>query len=382
MKKRLKVAFIGGGINSAVGNAHRSAIQLDQRFELVAGCFSNILEINERSALTYGIDRSRCYSSLEELIQHEATQLDAAIILTPTPVHVAHASLCMNAGLSVICEKALASNCSEIQHLVDLQGKLGSYLTVTYNYTGYPMIRELQQQIRSGTLGTIHQVLVEMPQDSFAKLDHEEKPLTPQEWRQSDLEIPTISLDLGVHVLQLVNFLTNEEPQGLSALTQRETGTIPNVIDNVNCILDYISFSANVWYGKTALGHQNGLRVRIYGNKGSAEWNQIDPEHLYCASQRKGRFVIDRSSIQATVASEKRYNRFKAGHPSGFIEAFANLYSDIADDLSIKASGADTNNIDSQYTFGAERALKDMQALTALHFASSTSQWASINGDQ
>lgn len=376
MSKKHKVAFIGGGINSAVGNVHRSAIELDQKFQLVAGCFSNLPDQNKLSADKYRVSQSRSYDSPLELITSESNELDAAVILTPTPNHKEDVLLCMQYGVPVICEKALASSLDEIKEIHNLQHKTKTYLTVTYNYTGYPMVRELREQVQSGNLGDIHQLLVEMPQDSFLKVDADSQKIVPQEWRQLDNDIPTVSLDLGVHTLQLVDFLLGKKPEKVVAI-ENHTGNIKNVIDNINCILRYGETTANMWYGKTALGHRNGLRIRIYGSKGSAEWYQMDPEHVYCANQQGTRYIMDRSVKESCIASQERYNRFKAGHPAGFIEAFANLYSDISNDL-LHISESNYKCL-SEYTFGIKSAERDMKTLNAIHESARSSQWISIN---
>jgi predicted dehydrogenase len=332
-KKQLQVAFIGGGVNSAIGQTHRIAIELDQRLRLVAGCFSQDQKENQKSALAYGVPPERTYSSLNELLKSEVQSIDAIVILTPTPIHHNDILLCLKHELPVICEKALATSSAEIKSIKETLSAHKGFLVVTYNYTGYPMMRELKQLIRKGKLGNIQQIHIEMPQEGFSRRNREGLPNKPQDWRLKDTSIPTLSLDLGVHLHHIIDFLTEEKPLRLVA-TQNQFGAFSEVVDNSICIAQYTnSLVCNIWYSKSALGHRNGLRVRVFGSEGAAEWYQADPENLQFNDNKGHRTIMDRSCDEMEICSQDRYTRFKAGHPAGYIEAFANLYWDISDAL-------------------------------------------------
>lgn len=161
--KRLRVAFLGGAFDSAVGRAHRAAIELDQRFELVAGCFSRNAELGLATALKYGVQADRSYANVDQLLAHEKNNLDAIVILTPQDQHGRHVVACLEAGLPVICEKALVGS---VEEAIVIQDKLLScegFLAVTYNYTGYPILRELRQMIRKGRLGKFSKFKLKCP---------------------------------------------------------------------------------------------------------------------------------------------------------------------------------------------------------------------------
>ena len=213
----LRVAFVGGGINSAIGQTHRIAIELDQRIKLVAGCFSQNPEENHESAIAYRVPNERTYASLNELLSAEAQSIDAIIVLTPTPNHSQDVLHCLEHDVPVICEKALATSSKDIEKIKEVLHTRKGFLVVTYNYAGYPMLRELRQMIRNGGLGKIEQIHIEMPQEGFARRNAKGEPNKPQDWRLKDTSVPTLSLDLGVHLHHIVDFLTGEKPLRLVA---------------------------------------------------------------------------------------------------------------------------------------------------------------------
>lgn len=371
MSKKLKIAFLGGGINSAVGRTHRIAIDMDKRYELVAGCFSRKKNINFSSATEYGIDESRVYATFDELVKNEKNDIDVICILTPTPNHKDEVIKCIENGIKVICEKALAVSSKEILEIKETLDQYNGFLAVTYNYTGYPMLRELRQMIQNGLLGKIEQIHIEMPQESFTRLDKEENPQKPQNWRLNDSALPTLSLDLGTHTHDITSFLTEEHPIELVAI-QNSFGSFRQIVDNSICIANYTNnIVSNIWFSKVALGHRNGLKVRVYGEIGSAEWYQLDPENLLFNDNKGHKFIIDRASIDVHVTNENRYNRFKAGHPSGFIEAFANYYTDIADLITGKTH-------DNRYVFGVDDALEGLKMLEAMTESSKKKEWIKV----
>jgi len=367
----LRLAFIGGSLASAVGYTHFNASRLDGHFRLEAGCFSRHADDNLNTAQTYGVSPERTYTDWRELLDNEHEHLDALVILTPTPSHAKIAIAALDAGYPVICEKALSTSsheCHDIQAAVE---RNRGYLAVTFNYSGYPMVRELRRMIREGKLGEIQQIHVEMPQEGYLRKD-----ANPQDWRRHDYAVPTVSLDLGVHVHHLVDFLTD----GLRPLEvmgeQCGYGAFPELIDNVYCLARYQkNLRVQAWWGKTALGYRNGLRVRVFGSEASAEWHQMEPESLHLADNEGGRFTLDRASKDALLAREVRYNRFKAGHPSGFIEAFANLYVDLADDIR-RYQRSEIER--SPFIYGAPHARDGLEWIETIAQAAQVRCWTSL----
>lgn len=364
----LRIAFIGGALNSAVGYTHFNASRLDGHFRVVAGCFSRHTEQNEQTARTYGVNPERAHASWQELLDKERSLIDAIVILTPTPSHADIAIACLDAGYPVVCEKALGVSSDECRRIDAAVRKNSGYLAVTYNYSGYPMIRELRRMIHEGHFGKLQQIHIEMPQEGYLRLG-----AAPQEWRLCDYAVPTVSLDLGVHIHHLIDFLTGgNKPQRVIG-DQSSYGQFNRIVDNVYCLAQYQDdLRVQAWWGKTALGHRNGLRVRVFGSKASAEWYQMKPEDLQWADNDGHYFILDRGSGEAKTAQEPRYNRFKAGHPSGFIEAFANLYADIAEDL---RDFRENGSAGSEYVYSSDHAMEGLEVLEKVSLSASEKAW-------
>lgn len=368
-----RLAFVGGAPNSAAGYAHFVASGMDGKWKLSAGCFSSHDDVNRDAAATYGVDADRTYPTLEALLAGEKGRIDAVSILTPTPLHHRMVLQCANEGVPVICEKSLAMTTTEAKEIEQARSAKNGFLAVIYNYSGYPMVRELRRMIRAGELGQILHFQVEMPQEGFLRTDSEGNKPSVQEWRKKDGPVPTLHVDLAVHLHELLHYLIGLEPSEVVA-DQSSNGWF-DVIDNVNCLCRYADgLQGQVWFSKSALGHRNGLRLRIYGSKASAEWFQMNPEELVMSFADGRRSVLDRGA-GLVVASHPRYTRFKAGHPAGFIEALANLYVDIAEALErFKTTGRQ----DSEEVFGAPLSIRGMEWLEAMVRSCQSRQWEKV----
>ncbi|MCL2766149.1 MAG: Gfo/Idh/MocA family oxidoreductase [Peptococcaceae bacterium] len=365
MQKPLKIGFIGGGVNSAVGYTHFAASQMDGRWVLQAGCFSRDNEQNAMSAYRYGVPDSRRYPTWQEMLSDERGMLDAVAVLLPTPSHFSIVRECLSQNIPVICEKSLAMDHEQGIQLMDICQQKNSFLAVTYNYSGYPMVRELRNQIRNNSLGRILHFQIEMPQEGFIRVDAQGNRFIPQQWRLEDGKIPTIYLDLASHIHYLVHYLIDEKPLEVMAI-QSSNGWFTDIVDNVSAICNYTNgIQGQIWFSKSAIGNRNGLRIRIYGSQGSAEWIQANPEEMLLSYADGTRKIIDRGG-NTDVAGSQRYTRFKSGHPAGFIEAFANLYCDIADALSLyqKEGGWSSGEV-----FGAELACEGLRFVEAMHLS-------------
>ena len=327
----LKAAMIGGGINSAVGRSHEIALRLDNAFELVAGCFSRNPQINSRSAEAYQVSPQRVYVSLEKLLEVERTELDAVVIATPITAHASQIATVLDAGLAVICDKPLVANSAECAALLAKVSGDSTRLFSVFNYTGYQAVREIKHRVEAGEIGSIFKIMAEMPQDSYLRLKNADKIDAIQPWRLVDGDVPCLSLDLFAHIHSLVNFITGLNPLAVMAHSRAISQVSAGLIDEVDALIEYEQgMVVNAWYGKVALGSRNGLKLRVYGTHGSFEWFQEQPEQIIHANAIGDRVLLDRISSTSSVTPENRYNRFKAGHPAGFIEAFANYYFDIA----------------------------------------------------
>ncbi len=371
--KTLNLGFIGGGINSAIGKTHEIATHIDHKFKLVSGCFSTNKDKNQETADKWSIDRY--YNNFEEFLENERNQIDAIVILTPTDQHTEYIIRSIENTIPVICEKTLTDNIEDAYKIKKAIDANNGFLAVTYNYTGYPMVREMQHMIEIGKLGKIIQINIQMPQESFIRLDKNGGKPSPQKWRLHDKEISMISLDLGTHLTNMIYFLTNEHPLEVVALGN-SFGHF-NVTDNIIALAKYTNnIDCHIWYSKSALGHKNGLKVEVYGTEGSLSWYQMNPEFLQFNDNEGRNIILDRSSKDIHIADQERYNRFKSGHPAGFIEAFANHYEDIHASLTtyLKTFNHETTN----YVFGIDQSLESLATMVAIEKSIKCKQWVKV----
>jgi predicted dehydrogenase len=362
MKKKIKVAIIGGGINSAVGKAHISALLLSNLYEIAGAMFSRDFKINSESKDFYNLASTKLYNDIHDLINNRS-DFQFVIVLTPTHTHFSILSVLLKQNVNVICEKALVSSLEEGNEINKMLQVSSSKLYVIYNYLGYTMIKYLKGIIQKGELGKIKSIHIEMPQEGFIR-KNENKPMKIQSWRLEDSSIPTISLDLGVHLHILIRYLTNKKPQHVFAI-YRNNGNYDKIIDDVNALIDFEdSMVCNMWYSKVALGYLNGLRIRIFGDKASVEWLQTNPDILHISYNNGTKMIVDKSNVILNDKELERYSHFKPGHPSGFIEALSSYYIDIFDDFNGLSP--------TQKVFGMDESLEGLTMLEA--FSQSFSQ--------
>ena len=365
-----KLAFIGGSIDSIAGYPHLIASHMDRRFHVVAGVFSTDTKINQETAKTWQIPI--LYNDYKELIKKEKNNLDAVVILTPTPKHIETILALLEANIPIICEKPLVGSKDEIDIIMHNFDSKKHFLVVTNNYSAYPMVRELQQKISNGELGNIINIRLQMPQESFLRPPKSVK--YPQSWRLKDEFIPMISLDLGSHLHHLAYFLLQEEPQKVMATYNSFSKY--DVVDDVNIFLEYATgITGSMWFSKTALGNRNGLQIEVYGDKASASWYQENPEKLEFSYANGQKIITDRGS-DIEMINNPLYNRMTPGHPAGFIESFANLYNDIADSLD-----KFHNNIPytSTYIYSIEHANDSINLLHSVSLSNQMKKWTTIN---
>lgn len=307
---------------------------MDGCFRLVGGCFSRDSMENRATAETWGADSSRVYQDVFELIDAERGGDVTVAVLTPVFSHASITTALLQGGFDVVSEKPLVADVTEAESIQSEAHRSTNRLLVTFNYTGYPMIRELRARVERGDFGIIRQLRLTMQQESYVRRDKDGRPILPQPWRREDREIPTVSLDLGMHVVHLQQFLVPQVPKTVNS-RMSSFGQIGEVIDDVDIMYECAKgLFVHGWWSKAAAGHTNGLSVEVFGTEGSARWVQLDPEVLRLRSVNGVESLVHRGTLGNLLAGQPRFNRFKAGHPDGFIEAFANTYSDIATEFS------------------------------------------------
>jgi predicted dehydrogenase len=309
----MKLGFLGGGIGSIAGKVHFIASQMDRKFEVEGGIFSRNKEKSLKSAEKYGVKH---FDSLKDMCE----EVDIVVVLTPTPDHYENLKELLKYDVGIIVDKPIVANVSEFD--LDLSGK---FVVVTHNYSGYPLVREIRALVQNNMLGAVKKIKINMPQESFFK---PLKPGYPQEWRKKDYEIPTVALDLGVHTYHLARFILNHKFEPL--FCEMNNFSKINVIDDMIILAKSKNILVELSFSKTSLGNTNPLFIEVYGDKAGIKWSQNDFENLYIAYADGKKEILTRS-FAYFEADKPRYQRMAPGHPSGFIEAFANLYEDIYD---------------------------------------------------
>lgn len=329
MKSKLRVAIVGGGINSAVGEAHISALLLSNLYQITTVFFSRDCQVNELSRDKYLLNNVYTCYNIEQLISQK-DNYDVIIVLTPTDSHFEILMHLIKENLHIICEKALVSSLEQANQIKNALSISTSKLYVIYNYLGYSMVKCLKKIVQNGTLGKISNIQIEMPQEGFSRIKNN-KPISIQPWRLEDNFIPTLSLDLGVHLHILMFYLFDLKPESVYAV-YNYAGNYKNIVSDVNAIIIYEkSVVCNMWYSKVALGNLNGLKIRVFGDIASAEWVQVDPDKILIANCLGDKQILDKNNTIIQGLNLSHYERFKPGHPTGFVEALSNYYKDIFD---------------------------------------------------
>jgi predicted dehydrogenase len=328
--RTLRWGMIGGGEGAFIGAVHRMAARLDGRYQLVAGVFSSDAEKTKRSAKALGVDESRAYPSVDAMIAGEKARPDGVevvSVVTPNHVHYVQSAACLEAGLDVICDKPLTTNLPDAEKLVALAAAKKRLLGVTFNYTGYPMIRHAKQLIADGLIGTLRVVQAEYPQGWLATA-LEKTGQKQASWRTDPKLAGAGALgDIGSHSFQLVEFVTGEK---VSEVAADVTAIVPGrtIDDNVNVLLRFASGArGSLWASQVAIGHLNSHRLRVYGENGSIQWFQERPEELLIVEAGEAPRFVRRGDPETPTSSVG----LPGGHPEGFIEAFSQLYSDFAE---------------------------------------------------
>ncbi len=333
---RIRLGMVGGGEGAFIGAVHRIAARLDDRYELVAGALSSSSEKARRSAAALGIEPGRSYDSYQEMASREAQRpdgIEAVAIVTPNHVHFPAAMAFLEADIHVICDKPLTTTARDAAKLVDAVGRSGLIFGLTHNYTGYPLVRHAREMIGAGALGTVRVVQAEYAQD-WLSTPLEQSGQKQAAWRTDPTQAgPGGCLgDIGTHAFNLAEFMTGLRLESLCA----ELSTfVPKraLDDDCRLLLRYAGGArGSLWASQVALGNENGLSIRIYGEQAGLAWNQENPNLLTWAPLGEPPRVITRGG-PGVAATGARVTRLPPGHPEGYLEGFATLYSDLADQI-------------------------------------------------
>lgn len=334
----IRLGMVGGGQGAMIGSVHRVAARLDGAFSLVAGALSSTPEKARASAMEVGLTEDRTYTDYVEMAKREARLKDgieAVSIVTPNHMHLPVAREFLKRGIHVICDKPLTGTLADARKLAAAAERSDALFILTHNYTGYPLVREARARIASGELGEIRLVQVEYAQDWLAEAPASDN--KQADWRTDPARSGAggATGDIGTHAWNLARFVTGLEPEALAADLQ---AFVPGrtLDDNAHVMLRFKGGArGTLWCSQVAAGCENGLRLRVYGTKAGLEWGQENPNQLFVTPLGGATQIVTRASA-ATSAASRRLTRIPGGHPEGFFEAFANIYSEAA--LAIRAA--------------------------------------------
>lgn len=331
--KKIRLGMVGGGRDAFIGAVHRIASRIDDHYELVAGAFSSTIEKSKLSGLDLGVAEDRSYGSYKEMAIREAklkNGIEAVSIVTPNHLHFDAAKEFLKRGIHVICDKPLTSTGSDAKKFFKLVNDSTALFMLTHNYTAYPMIRQARSMIENHELGDIRVVQVEYAQD-WLSTDIETTDHKQAEWRvdpQRSGAGGSIG-DIGTHAFNLAGFVTRLQLDSLCA--DLHTFVVGRQLDdNAHIMLRYHGGAKGLlWSSQVAPGNENGLRLRVYGSKGGIEWNQENPNKLWFSVLGEATRVLTRNGAGANDAANA-VSRIPAGHPEGYLEGFATLYTETA----------------------------------------------------
>lgn len=339
---RIRLGMVGGGNDAFIGGVHRIASRIDDRYELVAGALSSTPEKARASGEALGLPR--IYDDFKQMAIREArlkNGIEAVAIVTPNHVHYAAAREFLKRNIHVICDKPLTSTLADAKKLVNAAERSNALFILTHNYTGYPMVRQARDMVAKGKIGKVRVVQVEYPQDWLTK----EEDFKQAEWRTDPARSGAggSTGDIGTHAHNLARFITGLEVESLAAdLSAFVPGR--QVDDNGHVMLRFAGGAKGMlWCSQVAPGNENALRIRVYGETGGLEWAQEDPNYLWYTPFGEPKQLITRNGAGAGDAAG-RMSRIPPGHPEGYLEGFANIYSEAATAIEAHKAGLDIPN--------------------------------------
>ena len=335
-QKRIKIGFIGGGPNSFIGYTHRLAARFDNRFDFVAGVFSKDKNKSIAFGKSLGLDPERCYNDFKTMAKKESDRADgveAIGIMTPSGDHYKIAKEFIKKKIHIICDKPLTAKIEDAIALEKIVKKSNIIFALTHNYSAYPMLREAKELVSKNKIGKIKVINVEYPQGYTVAVKKKDEKSTLK-WRlDKNMCGPSMILaEIGTHAYHLMRYVTGLEVKEVSAEVNSLSDEI-SVDDNAFMIVRMNNKArGSIWVSSAATGGENGLKIRVYGTKGAVEWLQDDPNILKFTELNAATQIITRASDTVSDLSIQS-SRVAAGHPEGFFEAFANIYTEFADSI-------------------------------------------------
>lgn len=348
----LNLAMVGGGEGAFIGAVHRKAAALDDQFRLVAGCFSSDATRSRAFGPSVGVDASRSYGHWREMFAGEKGRIDAVSIVTPNHSHFEIAAEALRAGFDVILDKPMVTTAAQARELAAIVRESGRILAVTYNYTGYPMVKHAAALVRAGALGTIRKVFVEYHQGWLAT-DLESTGMKQAAWRTDPARAGLGGAigDIGSHAENLLTTITGLRIEALRA--ELRSFVAGRKLDDDATVLLRLAGPGTQAHGvltasQVCIGEKNNLSIRVYGSAGALTWRQEDPDTLHVAQLDGTARTLSRGSAELDE-SARRATRLPPGHPEGFLEAFANIYRGVAQAIHARRRGAAPEGLGAEF---------------------------------
>ena len=368
--------MIGGGRGAFIGGVHRMAAQIDSLIELKAGAFSSNVETSRLSGDDLGLDPKRVYSTYIEMLTAEAAlpadeRIDFVSIVTPNHMHYPAIKAALQAGFPVICDKPLCLNLVEAEELKVLLASTKLPFALTHNYTGYPMVREARNLISEGKIGKVRRINVEYLQGWLSE-PIEQSGQKQADWRTDPARSGAAGCmgDIGTHAANLAEFITNDEITSILAQVNIFVEG-RRLDDDVSALIKTAKGAqGTLQASQIANGEENALTIRIYGAKGGLSWAQQEPNTLILMDQN-GRQII-RTGKGSLGAITSASTRIPAGHPEGYLEAFATIYKEFAEQL------RDMTDSDVNIIPGIEEGIRGMRIIAATLASSQTQTWTNV----
>ncbi len=376
--------MVGGGRDAFIGGVHRIAANIDGQIELVCGAFSSNPEKSKLSGQDFYLDPSRVYGSYEEMIMTEKSlpedvRMDFVSIVTPNHVHYGPAKMALENGFHVVCDKPLSFDLEEAKDLVSTVKQTGQLFALTHNYTGYPMVKQARAMIKNGDLGTIRKVVVEYPQgwlsDFIESTDQKQAA-----WRTDPKRsgIAGAMGDIGTHAENLAEYITSLEISEICAdISTLVDGRLLD--DDGNVLLRFNNGARGILHAsQISKGEENSLNIRVYGTMAGLEWHQMEPNSLIVKHGDKPTEIY-RTGVGDLYAASTAHSRIPAGHPEGYLEAFANIYRNFAKCVQARIDGVAVDPIYDDFPT-VEDGLRGMQFIyKVIESGKSDQKWVSMS---
>lgn len=350
INRKLRMGMVGGGKDAFIGAVHRIAAAIDGEIELVCGAFSSNPEKSKASGEALYLPSDRVYGDFKEMIEKEKNlpegdRMDFVAIVTPNVMHFPPAKMALENGFPVICDKPVTFNLQEAKELKKIVDKTGLTFALTHNYTGYPMVRQARDMVKEGKFGKVRKIVVEYPQGWLAT-KAENTNNKQASWRADPKQagISNCMGDIGTHAENLAEFITGLKITEMCAdLASVVEGR--ELDDDGNVLLRFEGGVKGILYAsQISVGEENALAIRVYGEKGSIEWHQMEPNTLLVKWLDQPTQIY-RTNTPFVSKSSAASARIPAGHPEGYLEAFANIYKNFAMTLRARMQGKEPDPI-------------------------------------